>query len=86
MDNIKKFKVKAKSAPGELNMEARRLRAENLRKAGEGDDLKTEARKLRAENLRTQNLKEDARSLRASNLRSKNESSIVERMMKKKKP
>lgn len=86
MDNIKKFKLKAKTAPGELSIEARRLRAENLRKQGEGDDLKAEARKLRAKNLRTENLKEDARSLRASNLRSKNEASIVERMMKKKKP
>lgn len=86
MDNIKKFKVKAKAAPGELKIEARRLRAENLRKAGEKDDLKIEARKLRAKNLRAENLKEDARSLRASNLRSKNEASIVERMMKKKKP
>lgn len=86
MDNIKKFKVKAKVAPGELNLEARRLRAENLRKIGREDDLKTEARKLRAQNLRAQNIKEDARALRASNLRSKNESSIIERMMKKKKP
>lgn len=81
MDNFKKIKVKVKSSPDELKLEARRLRAQNLRK--EGEDLKTEARKLRAENLRTKELKEEARALRAGNLRSKNEASIIERMKKK---
>ena len=84
MDNIKKLKVGVKKSPDELKLEARRLRAENLRNQGnKPDDLITEARRLRAKNLRVQNLKAEARALRAGNLRSKNEASIVERMMKK---
>jgi len=81
MDIIKKIKVKAKPYGSDLKIEARRLRAENLR--NEGDDLKMEARKLRAKNLREDALKQEARALRASNLKSKNEGSIVERMKKK---
>jgi len=81
MDNIKKVKVKVKPSAGELKIEARRLRAENLR--NEGDDLKTEARRLRAKNIREEALKTEARALRASNLRSEKEPSIIERMKKK---